>query len=111
MGKRRKEKKPSTRGDSNPPSLCYESCATTADQSMTILKALAWPIFDPSRYFQARDVKECEVDFNPEFTARVIPKLDWPEVARAAQSLGQLGDTPTEVPVVSSWPGSPLFGS
>jgi multifunctional methyltransferase subunit TRM112 len=50
--------------------------------------------------FQARDVKECEVDFNPEFTARVIPKLDWPEVVRAAQHLGQLGDTPTELPQV-----------
>ena len=47
-------------------------------------------------------MKECEVDFNPEFTARVIPKLDWREVVRAAQSLGQLGDTPTEVPMVST---------
>ena len=43
-------------------------------------------------------MKECEVDFNPEFTSRVIPKLDWPEVVRAAQVLGQLGDTPAEIP-------------
>ena len=49
---------------------------------------------------EARDVKECEVDFNPEFTSRVIPKLDWPEVVRAAQVLGQLGDTPAEIPSV-----------
>jgi multifunctional methyltransferase subunit TRM112 len=47
-------------------------------------------------------VKECEVDFNPEFTARVIPKLDWPEVVRAAQHLGQLGNTPAELPQVLS---------
>ena len=45
-------------------------------------------------------MKECEVDFNPEFMARIIPKLDWPEVVRAAQNLGQLGDTPTELPQV-----------
>lgn len=44
---------------------------------------------------QAKDVKVLEVDFNPEFIARVIPKLDWPEVCRAAQQLDQLGDLPT----------------
>ncbi len=42
------------------------------------------------------------MDFNPEFTARVIPKLDWPEVVRAAQHLGQLGNTPAELPQVLS---------
>ena len=36
----------------------------------------------------------CEVEFNGEFIARVIPKLDWPEVVRAAEQLGQLGDLP-----------------
>ena len=48
-------------------------------------------------YFQlqAKDVKVCEVEFNSEFVARVIPKLDWPEVVRAAEQLGQLGDLPT----------------
>ena len=48
-------------------------------------------------YFQlqAKDVKVCEVEFNSEFVARVIPKLDWPEVVKAAEQLGQLGDLPT----------------
>jgi len=44
---------------------------------------------------EAKDVKVLEVEFNPEFIARVIPKLDWPEVCRAAQQLDQLGDLPT----------------
>jgi len=44
---------------------------------------------------EAKDVKVCEVEFNSEFVARVIPKLDWPEVVRAAEQLGQLGDLPT----------------
>ena len=56
-------------------------------------------------HFKARDVKECEVDFNPEFMARIIPKLDWPEVVKAAQNLGQLGDTPTAP--VAAGPGTP----
>ncbi len=40
----------------------------------------------------ARDVKVREVDFNPDFVARLLPKLDWAEVCRAAESLDQLGD-------------------
>ena len=36
----------------------------------------------------------CEVEFNQDFIARVIPKLDWAEVVRAAEGLGQLGDLP-----------------
>ena len=36
-----------------------------------------------------------EVQFNPEFIARIIPKLDWPEVCKAAKALNQLGDMPT----------------
>ncbi|TRY63945.1 hypothetical protein TCAL_03581, partial [Tigriopus californicus] len=36
---------------------------------------------------QAKDVKVSEVEFNPDFIARIIPKLDWPEVCRAAQEL------------------------
>ena len=39
--------------------------------------------------FQAKDVKVSEVDFNPEFIARVIPRLDWPVVVKAAKELGQ----------------------
>lgn len=47
--------------------------------------------------FQAKDVKVCEVDFNPEFIARVIPRLDWEVVVKAAQELGQASDLPTEL--------------
>ncbi|QQP56324.1 TRM112-like protein [Caligus rogercresseyi] len=38
------------------------------------------------------DVKVSEVEFNPRFVARIIPKLDWMEVCRAADALGLLGD-------------------
>ncbi|XP_040575931.1 multifunctional methyltransferase subunit TRM112-like protein [Lepeophtheirus salmonis] len=41
---------------------------------------------------EAKDVKVSEVEFNPDFVARIIPKLDWNEVCRAADQLGQLGD-------------------
>ena len=40
-------------------------------------------------------MKVCEVEFNIEFIARVIQKLEWAEVVRAAEQLGQLGDLPT----------------
>eukprot|EP00095_Tigriopus_kingsejongensis_P007973 maker-scaffold135_size322082-snap-gene-2.14 protein:Tk07973 transcript:maker-scaffold135_size322082-snap-gene-2.14-mRNA-1 annotation:"trm112-like protein" len=46
---------------------------------------------------EAKDVKVLEVDFNPDFIARLIPKLDWPQVCRAAQGLDQLGDLPLEL--------------
>ncbi|XP_059094428.1 multifunctional methyltransferase subunit TRM112-like protein [Tigriopus californicus] len=46
---------------------------------------------------QAKDVKVSEVEFNPDFIARIIPKLDWPEVCRAAQELNQLGDLPSKL--------------
>lgn len=46
---------------------------------------------------QAKDVKVSEVEFNPEFIARIIPKLDWPEVCRAAKELNQLGDLPLKL--------------
>jgi len=39
---------------------------------------------------QATDVKVHEVDFNPEFIARLIPKLDWSAAVSAAKELGQL---------------------
>nr|ACO15073.1 TRM112-like protein [Caligus clemensi] len=41
---------------------------------------------------EAKDVKVSEVEFNPDFVARIIPKVDWMEVCRAADALGQLGD-------------------
>jgi len=39
--------------------------------------------------FQATDVKVHEVDFNPEFIARILPKLDWSAAVEAAKGLGQ----------------------
>jgi multifunctional methyltransferase subunit TRM112 len=39
-----------------------------------------------------------EVEFNPEFIARIIPKLDWAEVCQAAKQLNQLGDLPSNLP-------------
>ena len=47
---------------------------------------------------QARDVKVMEVDFKPEFVARIIPKIDWDCVCRAAEDLGHLNDLPKIVP-------------
>jgi len=47
---------------------------------------------------QARDVKVMEVDFRAEFISRIIPKIDWECLCRAAQDLGHLNDLPKEVP-------------
>ena len=47
---------------------------------------------------QARDVKVMEVDFKPEFVARIIPKIDWECLCRAAEELGHLNDLPKMVP-------------
>jgi len=47
---------------------------------------------------QARDVKVMEVDFKPEFVARIIPKIDWECLCRAAEELGHLNDLPKSVP-------------
>jgi uncharacterized membrane protein len=38
-------------------------------------------------WFQAKDVKVSEVDFNPEFVSRIIPKLDWSVLWGAAESV------------------------
>ena len=48
--------------------------------------------------FQAKDVKVCEAEFNPEFIARVITRLDWPVIVKAAKDLGHGSDLPTELP-------------
>jgi multifunctional methyltransferase subunit TRM112 len=47
---------------------------------------------------QARDVKVSEVEFNQDFIARVIPKVDWDCLCRAAEQLGHLEDLPKTVP-------------
>ncbi|KAK2719024.1 multifunctional methyltransferase subunit TRM112-like protein [Artemia franciscana] len=45
----------------------------------------------------AKDTKVSEVEFNPEFIARMIPKLEWPAVCQAAEDLGIGLDLPREV--------------
>ncbi|XP_023936744.1 multifunctional methyltransferase subunit TRM112-like protein [Bicyclus anynana] len=45
----------------------------------------------------ATDVKVNEVDFNPDFIARIIPKLDWEVLWRAADSLGHSEGLPQVV--------------
>ncbi|XP_061462758.1 multifunctional methyltransferase subunit TRM112-like protein isoform X2 [Rhineura floridana] len=45
---------------------------------------------------QATEVKMNNVDFNPEFTARMIPKVEWGALVEAAESLGQRSDLPSE---------------
>ena len=47
---------------------------------------------------QARDVKVMEVEFKQDFVARIIPKVDWECLCRAAEQLGHLDDLPTSVP-------------
>jgi len=47
---------------------------------------------------QARDVKVMEVEFNQEFVARIIPKVDWECLCRAAEQLGHLDDLPIVKP-------------
>ncbi|KAI4476458.1 hypothetical protein M0804_013586 [Polistes exclamans] len=45
----------------------------------------------------AKDVKISEVDFNSEFIMRIIPKLDWPALWKAAESIGHVGELPPEL--------------
>ncbi|KAJ8928108.1 hypothetical protein NQ314_019334 [Rhamnusium bicolor] len=45
----------------------------------------------------ASDVRVSEMDFNPDFVAKMIPKLDWPVLYNAAESIGQLENLPKEV--------------
>ena len=47
---------------------------------------------------EARDVKVSEVEFNPEFVSRIIPKIDWDCLCRAAEQLGHLDDLPKTAP-------------
>ncbi|XP_044260253.1 multifunctional methyltransferase subunit TRM112-like protein [Tribolium madens] len=45
----------------------------------------------------ASDVRVSEVDFNPDFVAKIIPKVDWGVLYNAAQSIGQLEGLPKDV--------------
>ena len=46
----------------------------------------------------ARDVRVSEVDFNPEFISRMIPKLDWDVLCNAADTISHLGELPKTLP-------------
>lgn len=37
------------------------------------------------------------VDFNPEFVARMIPKIDWSALRKAASDVGKADDLPEDV--------------
>ncbi|KAF2365855.1 hypothetical protein FHG87_003388 [Trinorchestia longiramus] len=47
---------------------------------------------------QASQVRTRDVDFNPEFLQRMIPKLDWPALRFAAQCVGHGEDLPDDPP-------------
>uniref|UniRef100_W5LYY7 tRNA methyltransferase activator subunit 11-2 n=2 Tax=Lepisosteus oculatus TaxID=7918 RepID=W5LYY7_LEPOC len=46
---------------------------------------------------KATEVQVSEVEFNPEFLSRMIPKLEWGVLVQAADSLGHLNDLPNEL--------------
>lgn len=46
---------------------------------------------------QAIEVEVLEVDFNPDFINRIIPKLDYPVLHNAATALGKVEDLPKEL--------------
>ena len=37
------------------------------------------------------------MDFNPEFISRMIPKLDWPVLVKAADTIGKNDNLPKEI--------------
>ncbi|KAF7707421.1 multifunctional methyltransferase subunit TRM112-like protein [Silurus meridionalis] len=44
---------------------------------------------------KATEVKVNEVEFNPQFVSRMIPKLEWSALVSAAEGLGYLQDLPS----------------
>ncbi|KAF5900248.1 multifunctional methyltransferase subunit TRM112-like protein, partial [Clarias magur] len=44
---------------------------------------------------KATEVKVNEVEFNPQFVTRMIPKLEWSALIHAAEGLGYLQDLPS----------------
>ncbi|KAK3564589.1 hypothetical protein QTP86_022831 [Hemibagrus guttatus] len=44
---------------------------------------------------KATEVKVNEVEFNPQFVSRMIPKLEWSALIHAAEGLGYLQDLPS----------------
>lgn len=46
---------------------------------------------------QASKVEVKQVDFNPDFVARLIPKIDWPALKKAVADVGVTSDLPDDV--------------
>uniref|UniRef100_A0A1A8RA82 Multifunctional methyltransferase subunit TRM112-like protein n=1 Tax=Nothobranchius pienaari TaxID=704102 RepID=A0A1A8RA82_9TELE len=46
---------------------------------------------------KATEVKVNDVDFNPQFVCRMIPKLEWSALVQAADLLGHRQDLPSEL--------------
>ncbi|TNM99192.1 multifunctional methyltransferase subunit TRM112-like protein [Takifugu flavidus] len=46
---------------------------------------------------KATEVKVNEVEFNPEFVVKMIPKLEWSALVQAAEELGQKQDLPEQL--------------
>ncbi|XP_029021456.1 multifunctional methyltransferase subunit TRM112-like protein [Betta splendens] len=46
---------------------------------------------------KATEVKVNEVEFNPQFVSRMIPKLEWSALVQAADQVGQCQDLPAEL--------------
>ncbi|XP_047441154.1 multifunctional methyltransferase subunit TRM112-like protein [Mugil cephalus] len=46
---------------------------------------------------KATEVKVNEVEFNPQFVSRMIPKLEWSALVQAAEGLGHRQDLPQEL--------------
>ncbi|KAL1517100.1 hypothetical protein ABEB36_000908 [Hypothenemus hampei] len=47
---------------------------------------------------KATNVKVSEVEFKPDFVAKVLPKIEWDVLANAAESLGHWQNLPKELP-------------
>nr|CAG4636705.1 EOG090X0LTV [Eubosmina coregoni]SVE70213.1 EOG090X0LTV [Eubosmina coregoni] len=45
----------------------------------------------------AKEVKVSEVEFNPDFISRMILKVDWPALCKAAENVGHAEDLPPAV--------------
>lgn len=47
---------------------------------------------------KATDIKISDVVFNPDFISKIIPKIDWPALYSAVDSIGHSKDLPKETP-------------
>ncbi|XP_077965819.1 multifunctional methyltransferase subunit TRM112-like protein [Styela clava] len=45
---------------------------------------------------EATEVKEEEVEFNPEFVVRMIPRIEWTALLKAVEMLGKTGILPND---------------